>query len=63
MSQTIKEFIENSNINYDAFEFIDDNSFSIKNVFYDDGISKFKIEITVLELDYYAINKIKLNSN
>ena len=61
--KTIKEFIENSNINYDVFEFIDDNSFSIKNVFYDDGISKFKIgEITVLELDYYAINKIKLNS-
>ena len=60
---TIKEFFENSELEYDIFEFIDDNSFTIKNISYDDGISVFEIgEITILNLDYYAINKIKLNN-
>ena len=61
---TIRNFIENSGITYEAFEFIDDSSFSIKNFYLNDGISIINIgEITIINLDYYAINKIKLNSD
>ena len=61
---TIRNFIENSGVQYEAFEFIDDSSFSIKNLYFNDGLSEFKIgEITLIDLDYYAINKIKINSD
>ena len=61
---TIRNFIENSGIQYEAFEFIDDSSFSIKNLYFNDGLSEFKIgEVTLIDLDYYAINKIKINSD
>ena len=51
-------------VQYEAFEFIDDSSFSIKNLYFNDGLSEFKIgEITLIDLDYYAINKIKINSD
>lgn len=62
--KSIREFIENSGIEYEVFEFIDDNSFSIKNIYSNDGITELNIgEITILDLDFYAINKIKLNSD
>ena len=61
---TIRNFIENSGVQYEVFEFIDDSSFSIKNLYFNDGLSEFKIgEVTLIDLDYYAINKIKINSD
>ena len=61
---TIRNFIENSGVQYEAFEFINDSSFSIKNLYFNDGLSEFIIgEVTLIDLDYYAINKIKINSD
>ena len=36
----------------------------VLNLYFNDGLSEFKIgEITLIDLDYYAINKIKINSD
>lgn len=61
-NNSVRDFFENSGIDYESIEFSDENSFTIKNIKFEDELSIINIEeVTILNFDYNIFKIINTN--